>query len=233
MFLPFMKKVKERVKKDKGKAEGVFRIRKSRKDVILRKKSISFIYFSVLLVLAFLLSLKYDLIIVKYFSYLRFSYLNYFMLTTEFLSSGVILLIIISAIFLTGDRIKKFFRLWITLIISYGAGTLLKIAFNRVRPVQTGVVSTFEQLMDSSFNSWNSSFPSLHAIMVFCILPLLSDESKALKVSWLIFALLVSFSRVYLGVHYLGDVIAGAAIGYLIGFCILKITKYLNAKKNK
>lgn len=233
MFLPFMIKVKKRVKKNKGRAEGVFRVKKSRKDIILRKKTLSLICFSVLLVLAFLLSLKYDSIIVKYFSYLRFSYLNYFMLTINFLSSGAILLIIISAIFLTGDKIKKFFRLWITLIISYCAGTLLKIAFNRARPFQAGVVSTFEQLMESSFNSWNSSFPSLHAIMVFCIFPLLSDESKALKVSWLIFALLVSFSRVYLGVHYLGDIISGAVIGYLIGFCILQITKYLNAKKNK
>lgn len=33
-------------------------------------------------------------------------------------------------------------------------------------------------------------------------------------------------SRVYLGVHYPGDVVCGAILGMLIGFCIYKVYTY-------
>jgi undecaprenyl-diphosphatase len=50
-------------------------------------------------------------------------------------------------------------------------------------------------------------------------------------VFWLGFAILVAFSRVYFGVHYLSDVIAGAFIGYLIGYLAMNLEekyKYSN-----
>jgi undecaprenyl-diphosphatase len=34
---------------------------------------------------------------------------------------------------------------------------------------------------------------------------------------------LVSYSRIYLGVHYPGDIIAGAFLGILIGFVVWKL----------
>ena len=42
-------------------------------------------------------------------------------------------------------------------------------------------------------------------------------------ISWLMFswALLTIYSRVYLGVHYPGDVLAGAVVGMLIGWLVL------------
>ena len=45
------------------------------------------------------------------------------------------------------------------------------------------------------------------------------------KIAWVMFvwATLVAYSRIYMGVHYPGDVIAGAAVGTLIGFILGKI----------
>ena len=48
-------------------------------------------------------------------------------------------------------------------------------------------------------------------------------------------ASLVALSRVYLGLHYPSDIIAGAALGfifgYLFGVLVLKIDDILNRKK--
>jgi undecaprenyl-diphosphatase len=198
------------------------------------KKNINKIILASLLILAaFLLSLYFDSYISVFFSSLRGDFLNYIFLTIEFFSSGIILPLVIAAIFLTGERFRKIYKILFVLIVSYSSGILLKTIFDRARPYYTGIVTTFDKLIESSFTSWNSSFPSMHAIMVFCIVPFFFDEKKSARISWMIFAVLVVLSRVYLGVHYLSDVIAGAVVGYLIGFFIYKIKfKYTRDKDN-
>ena len=69
-------------------------------------------------------------------------------------------------------------------------------------------------------------------MLVFAALPLLNKEFKKFRYIWLIFALLVGFSRAYFGVHYLSDVFTGAIIGYLIGLSMVMIEeKYGVGKK--
>jgi undecaprenyl-diphosphatase len=43
-------------------------------------------------------------------------------------------------------------------------------------------------------------------------------------------ALVVSYSRIYLGVHYPGDVIFGSILGILIGWSIFKLYKLIEIK---
>jgi undecaprenyl-diphosphatase len=48
---------------------------------------------------------------------------------------------------------------------------------------------------------------------------------------WLvIWASLVSYSRIYNGVHYPGDVVVGILIGIIIGWTIAKLYRYIDAK---
>jgi undecaprenyl-diphosphatase len=51
-----------------------------------------------------------------------------------------------------------------------------------------------------------------------------------LHIALLFWALLIIYSRVYLGVHYPADVIAGAILGYGIGLSTGTFFKYLNDK---
>lgn len=65
-------------------------------------------------------------------------------------------------------------------------------------------------------NHWNS-FPSGHTASAFLLAAALSFkfESKGIQLLLFLYACLVAFSRVYLLEHFLMDVYAGAAIGFL------------------
>jgi len=68
-----------------------------------------------------------------------------------------------------------------------------------------------------------SSFPSGHAIIFFAMIPMLSKNFPKIKWIFWVVAILVGLSRIYLEVHYLSDVLAGAIIGYSIGLLFLKL----------
>jgi undecaprenyl-diphosphatase len=68
------------------------------------------------------------------------------------------------------------------------------------------------------------SFPSGHAARAFLIATIASGLGPAgLAVALWIWAPLVAFARVAMGVHYLSDVLAGAILGIVVGLISLQI----------
>jgi undecaprenyl-diphosphatase len=67
------------------------------------------------------------------------------------------------------------------------------------------------------------SFPSHHAAQAFAAATIASGFFRRWRVALFAAAGLVAFSRVYLGVHFLSDVAAGAAVGIAVGYAILAI----------
>ncbi|MEK7078726.1 MAG: phosphatase PAP2 family protein [Patescibacteria group bacterium] len=65
------------------------------------------------------------------------------------------------------------------------------------------------------------SFPSTHAATAFAAAAMLSYFDKKRGGLYYFVAFLISFSRIYLGCHYLLDVIIGGLTGYLIVKIIL------------
>lgn len=74
-------------------------------------------------------------------------------------------------------------------------------------------------------------FVSSHAANTFAIATFLTAALRKgyRSVGWWIFAwaILSSYSRIYIGVHYPGDVVGGAALGILVGFIIWRLMKLI------
>ena len=61
-----------------------------------------------------------------------------------------------------------------------------------------------------------SSFPSGHATAAFCAATLLSKGSRAAPL-WYVLAAMVASTRVYVRLHHTSDIVAGAALGVVLG----------------
>jgi membrane-associated phospholipid phosphatase len=67
------------------------------------------------------------------------------------------------------------------------------------------------------------SFPSAHAATSFAAATQMGALSRPLRAPLLAAAAVMAFSRPYLGVHHPSDVVAGAAVGALIGRLLARL----------
>ncbi len=94
---------------------------------------------------------------------------------------------------------------------------LLKEQVQRVRP--SVALSDARVLVPAG----GSSFPSTHATNNFAAAVVLSFFYRRLRVLWFAIAVVIAFSRVYVGVHYPLDVFAGAIEGLLLASLLLHV----------
>ena len=110
------------------------------------------------------------------------------------------------------------------------SSSLLKPHFNRSRPCQTKIVNNAEVNLLINCGS-GKSMPSSHATNHFAIAffmgMLFYKKNKLFLIIGLFWAGLVSFSQIYVGVHYPFDVLVGAVLGTVIALAILVPTKTL------
>jgi len=188
----------------------------------------------VFVALAVALAFLYDYSIIQFISLLRNVFLTQFLFVFGFMSNVVILFFFLTSLFLWQEHKRRWILpLWCSLffsvVISYG----LKFLIKRPRPFLTfSDIQVLAIALKQSYLTWSTSFPSAHAMVVFSALPVLDKEFPRFKYVWLLFAIIIAFSRVYFGVHYLSDVLVGGMLGYGIGLLFVKIEeKYSYGKK--
>ena len=104
----------------------------------------------------------------------------------------------------------------LTLLLSdqVSAG-LLKPAIGRLRPCHT--MTTIHLLVGCG---GGKAMPSAHAANVFAQASLFGFHYPGVRVYLFSFAALVAIGRVFVGVHYPGDVLVGAVLGIVIGLIL-------------
>lgn len=107
---------------------------------------------------------------------------------------------------------------------------LLKDWIARIRPCN--VLPDVNILV---FCSGSYSMPSSHAVNNFAAAVFFSRLFPKYKIPLYVIAVLMAFSRPYVGVHYPADVIVGAVVGSVIGYVLAiltqRIDKYFLGKK--
>lgn len=140
--------------------------------------------------------------------------LNYVLPWLTYLGShfAVILFIVLSWI-LTGKR--KVLR-YLALLYGLESGIVyaLKFLIHRQRPFV--FLETASKLSKGPGEILDPSFPSAHAVFSFMMATLLSVWFPRYRVIFFVFAGFIGWTRIYLGLHYPTDVIAGALIGYMM-----------------
>lgn len=104
-------------------------------------------------------------------------------------------------------------------------GQIIKPSFERLRPP---MVLNNAVVRAPHFGGY--SFTSNHASNIFCLATLLSSLFFSARFAFFFFAFLVAYSRVYNGVHFPSDVIAGAILGISIGMLGLYFIRALERK---
>ena len=106
----------------------------------------------------------------------------------------------------------------IMVALSDQISVLIKNLAERPRPTHNTEIADMVHIVNN-YRGGKYGFVSSHAANVFGVATFLSNQFKNYK--WTLFLLawaaVVSYSRIYLGVHYPLDIICGALLGVIIG----------------
>lgn len=104
--------------------------------------------------------------------------------------------------------------------------SLMKPHFERLRPSRDPAISEMVHIVND-YRGGRFGFASSHAANTFGVATLLVLllRKRYPFIGWLfLWAALVSYTRIYLGVHYPGDLIVGGALGAFFGWLFYLLT---------
>ena len=137
--------------------------------------------------------------------------------------------IVLSLLLLIKKSTRKtgFLSLLSLLITFLIVNVCMKNGFARIRPYETltDLLFLIEKQSDFSFPSGHSASSFASAVVLFKRLP------KRYGIPILILAVLIAFSRIYMGVHYPTDILAGILIGSIVALLIVYVNKRIEKKK--
>jgi len=139
---------------------------------------------------------------------------------TTFVSISILIVILFLLIKNKSNEIRiKFFKLLAVLVFSAIVSFSLKYTIVRERPFVN--YPDIQKLSEAG----NSSFPSGHTIEAFAIafaVSILFPKRKYI-VAIFLWAFLIAYSRMALGVHYPSDVLAGILLGLTLSYTLIGV----------
>jgi len=136
-----------------------------------------------------------------------------FELITMLGEETVVILFIVALWFAFDKKLAQ--RIFFVTVTSAGVNSIVKNLVKIPRPWTTGKVTAVRQSTATGY-----SFPSGHSqsFASWSTMVALQVKKRWVSVTVVVLALLVGFSRLFLGVHYPSDVVAGLAIGVGLAF---------------
>ena len=104
---------------------------------------------------------------------------------------------------------------------------LFKNLFCRLRPCHEPLLDGLVHLVNGKCGG-QYGFVSSHAANSFniAVFTSLLIRKRWYAIAMVFWALIIGYSRIYLGVHYPGDVICGSLLGIIIGYSVYKLYIY-------
>jgi undecaprenyl-diphosphatase len=115
------------------------------------------------------------------------------------------------------------------IVVDSSLHLIFKPLFSRLRPCHAEPAITWLRTIDGCGGRYG--FPSSHAANTFGQAIVIGTFYKGSRIYLFILAALISVSRVYLGLHYPLDVLAGAFYGVLLGGLVLYLAKTIAPNK--
>lgn len=199
------------------------------KDIINKNKKIIILTISIF-VFALILRDVYYYEITKYDNWayrvfvenMRSDYMTSIMKTITILGSGLVLVIIVILMFIFLKNKKHSLLALINLVTITILNNILKIIVQRPRPSGYNLINEKSNSFPSGHSMISTAF---YGLLIYLIYRNIKDKKTKYFLITILFIIiiLICISRVYLGVHYLSDILAGFffSIAYLMIFITL------------
>ena len=150
------------------------------------------------------------------------NFMRYVSLFGDWPGHTVLGLILLAVAWVRGS--KNWTRIFLSMLIAMSiaglAGSVIKRAIPRPRPSVHSELRWGGQRSSSKYQA----FPSGHVLASMAFFSALFLARRRIGLACLPIPILIAFSRMYLGAHYVSDVVCAAALGIL---CALAVTHFL------
>lgn len=142
--------------------------------------------------------------------------LLYVIIKNNRLKQTLLIIGMIALVVLLADRISSGF---------------FKPFFQRFRPAQDDEFQSFVDIVNG-YRGGRYGFVSSHAANSFGLFTFIAllFRKKEFTLALFLWAILNCYSRIYLGVHYPGDILCGAVLGVACGLTVYFLYTYINRK---
>lgn len=163
-----------------------------------------------------------DLEIVKIIQQMRNPFFDWFFYIVTQIGDQYFFIVLVAIMYWTVSK-KYAHKFVFAYMLTAGLNSGLKEIFQRLRPYYYQGVQTEPSWMTTGY-----SFPSGHSQAAGALGYMAFDVSKKLSKKWIWYVgialiILVPFSRIYLGQHFLTDVVVGVTLSFVLAHFIFKL----------